>query len=291
MLTLLPALLVICRPLGVLAGCARRTARADHTETGVWARVGSRIARRPRTTWVVTALVLGVASLGILQLNATGLKNKDPFYGTPDSVVGEEVLARHFPAGSGQPGRRDHQGRQGRRGHAPRSRTPPASTAVAPTGRQGRPRLLQGTLTDPADSQAAKDTVGPGAGRGARGARGRRQVGGGTAIVLDTLRASPTDNRVIIPIVLVVVFLILVLLLRALVAPLMLVATVVLSFAAALGLSALVFNHVFGFAGADSVAAAVRVRVPGRARDRLQHLPDDPGARGGARCSARGAAR
>ena len=34
-------------------------------------------------------------------------------------------------------------------------------------------------------------------------------------------------------------------------APLLLVATVVLSFAAALGVSALVFDHVFGFAGAD----------------------------------------
>ena len=79
---------------------------------------------------------------------------------------------------------------------------------------------------------------------------------------------------------LVVVFLILALLLRAIVAPLMLIATVVLSFAAALGVSALVFNHVFHFDGADTVLPAVRVRVPGRAGHRLQHLPDDPGARG-----------
>ena len=85
----------------------------------------------------------------------------------------------------------------------------------------------------------------------------------------------------IIPLVLVVVLLILALLLRAIVAPLVLIGTVVLSFGAALGLSALVFRYVFGFAGADSVDAAVRVRVPGRAGHRLQHLPDDPGARGG----------
>jgi RND superfamily putative drug exporter len=52
--------------------------------------------------------------------------------------------------------------------------------------------------------------------------------------------------------VLVVVFLILGLLLRAILAPLLLVATVVLSFAAALGASALVFRHLFGFAGADT---------------------------------------
>ena len=64
--------------------------------------------------------------------------------------------------------------------------------------------------------------------------------------------ASSADNRLIIPIILVVVFLILAVLLRALVAPLVLLATVVLSFGAALGISALAFKHVFGFAGADS---------------------------------------
>ena len=56
----------------------------------------------------------------------------------------------------------------------------------------------------------------------------------------------------IIPIILAVVFVILMLLLRALVAPVMLIATVVLSFAAALGVSALFFNHVFNFGGADT---------------------------------------
>ncbi len=65
-------------------------------------------------------------------------------------------------------------------------------------------------------------------------------------------RAAQHDRNLIIPIVLVVVLLILVLLLRAIVAPLVLVATVVLSFAAALGVSALVFQHVFGFGGADT---------------------------------------
>ena len=76
-------------------------------------------------------------------------------------------------------------------------------------------------------------------------------VGGGAAFYLDTKVASNRDNKVIIPIVLVVVFLILVGLLRALTAPLILMATVVLSFGAALGLSALLFEYVFGFAGSD----------------------------------------
>jgi RND superfamily putative drug exporter len=77
-------------------------------------------------------------------------------------------------------------------------------------------------------------------------------VGGNTAVNLDVQRAAAHDRNLIIPIILAVVFVILGLLLRALVAPIMLIATVVLSFAAALGISALFFNHVFNFGGADT---------------------------------------
>jgi len=77
-------------------------------------------------------------------------------------------------------------------------------------------------------------------------------VGGGTAINMDVEQYAKHDRNVIIPLVLVVVMIILALLLRAVVAPLVLIGTVVLSFFAALGLSALVFKHLFGFAGADT---------------------------------------
>jgi RND superfamily putative drug exporter len=76
-------------------------------------------------------------------------------------------------------------------------------------------------------------------------------VGGGTAVVYDIEQESARDNRVIIPAILIVIFLVLAVLLRAVVAPLLLVATVVLSFFATLGVCALVFDHVFGFAGTD----------------------------------------
>jgi RND superfamily putative drug exporter len=78
------------------------------------------------------------------------------------------------------------------------------------------------------------------------------KVGGGTAINLDVQRAAAHDRDVIIPLILGVVLLILTGLLRAVVAPLLLLATVVVSFAASLGVSALVFEHLFGFAGADT---------------------------------------
>lgn len=76
-------------------------------------------------------------------------------------------------------------------------------------------------------------------------------VGGDTAVALDINEASTRDERVIIPLVLLVVFVILVLLLRALVAPLLLMATVVLSFLAAVGASMLVYDWLFDFAGVD----------------------------------------
>ena len=78
------------------------------------------------------------------------------------------------------------------------------------------------------------------------------KVGGGTAISKDVESAAAHDRNLLIPLILVVVFVILGLLLRALVAPLVLIATVVLSFGSALGISSLFFKHVFGFAGADT---------------------------------------
>jgi len=111
---------------------------------------------------------------------------------------------------------------------------------------------LEGTLTAPPDSQAASATIdrARAAVHAVPGADAK--VGGNTAINLDVQRAAGHDRNLIIPLILGVVLVILAVLLRALVAPLILLATVVLSFAAALGISALVFNHGFGFGGADT---------------------------------------
>ena len=105
-------------------------------------------------------------------------------------------------------------------------------------------------------------------------------VGGETASNLDARESAARDLRVIVPSVLVVITLVLALLLRSLVAPLLLVATVVLSVGATVGVAALLFDSVFGFPGSDPGDPADRLRLPRRAGDRLQHLPDDPGAGG-----------
>jgi putative drug exporter of the RND superfamily len=250
MLTLLPALLVIF-PRGVFWPYRPGYGSAEPTTRGLWARVGWAIAPRPRLVWVTTAVLLGVLALGLTGLKAGGLTNAQSFRGTPDSVTGQTVLAAHFPAGAGEPV--IVIGSQGSAGplRAAFAATPGIAHVSAPATAAGYV-YLQGTLTAPPDSQAAYDTIDrvraavhavPGA---------RALVGGQSAVTLDVARASAHDRDLLLPLILAVVLVILAILLRALVAPLILTATVVLSFAAALGVSAFFFNHVFGFGGADT---------------------------------------
>ena len=110
---------------------------------------------------------------------------------------------------------------------------------------------IAATLEMSPDTEAARETVREVRDRVHQVEGADAQAGGGTAIFMDILDASDTDNRRVIPAILLVVLLILVVLLRALVAPLVLIATVVLSFFAALGLSALLFEPALGFAGED----------------------------------------
>jgi len=250
MLTLLPALLVIF-PRGVFWPYRPTYGSAEPTTRGLWARVGWAIAPRPRITWITTAVILGVLALGLTGLKASGLTNAQSFRGHPDSVAGEAVLAAHFPAGAGEPVVVIGNPGAAASLRAAFAGTPGIASVTPPVTRAGY-AYLQGTLTSPPDSQAGYATIDrvrsavhavPGA---------HALVGGTTAINLDVARASAHDRNLIIPLILVVVFVILGLLLRALVGPLVLIATVVLSFAAALGVSAFFFDHVFGFGGADT---------------------------------------
>ena len=250
LMTLLPALLVICGrwvfwPVRPALGSAEPSA------TGIWARVGRLIRPRPRAVWVGTAVLLLVASLGLLNLNATGLSQAEMFRGTPESVVGEEVAGRHFPAAVGNPV------------YVLTSAATADEVASAVSGADGigdaaQPQvtgdlaLIQATLTDPFDSPAAYDTIGELRSALDDVGDGEALVGGTTALNLDVQTASQRDNRVVIPLIMLVVLLVLGLLLRSLVAPLVLIATVVLSYGAALGLSALIFDWALGVGASDS---------------------------------------
>jgi putative drug exporter of the RND superfamily len=251
MLTLLPALMVTF-PRGVFWPYRPVYGSAEPTYRGMWARVGWAIAPRPRRVWVTTAVVLGVLALGLTGLKASGLTVAQSYRGHPDSVTGATVLAAHFPGGTGHPVIVIGNASAAAPLRSAFAATP-GITAVTPPVTKAGYAYLQGTLTAPYDSQAAYTTIGrvrsavhavPGA---------SAVVGGDTATNLDGNSANAHDRDLVIPLILAVVFVILGLLLRALVAPLILTATVVLSFAAALGVSAVFFNHVFGFGGADTV--------------------------------------
>jgi RND superfamily putative drug exporter len=196
-------------------------------------------------------VVLGICSLGILQLNAHGLATKDAYTKDFDSVTGQQALIDHHLADTSTPvqvvanagqAQQVGQAMQGIEGIGPPS--PPIV--------KGDVALIRASLDSDPTSKAAFATVDQvrEAVHQVKGADAL--VGGGSAINTDIEQASLRDDKVIIPLVLVVVMLVLMVLLRALLAPLLLVATVVLSFGASLGLSSLIFRHVFGFAGADA---------------------------------------
>ena len=250
MITLLPALLVITGRW-VFWPYKPRYGSPDPTSRGPWARIGQRIARRPRSIWILTAVILAVFSLGLIGFRFGTLTQAQSYRGTPSAVAGEKVLAAHFPAGSGQPVQVIGKATAAAPLRAALASTKGIDTVSPPVVRDGLV-LVQGTLAVPPDSQAAYATVNrvrdavhavPGA---------DAKVGGATAINLDVENYAIRDRNVIIPLVLVVVLIILALLLRAVVAPLLLIGTVILSYFGSLGISAVFFKYVFGFAGADN---------------------------------------
>ncbi|MGH3506205.1 MAG: MMPL family transporter, partial [Nocardioidaceae bacterium] len=259
-LTFLPAVLVL---LGRAAYWPfRPELGSEHPERrGVWAKVADTVQRSPRRWWVgVTVSLMACAALAPL-FQAEGVAQSDLFLDREESVAGQEALARHFPAGSGTPAVIVAPADQWQQVRDVAGDNPGVQRVLPDTGSArpapgAEPRmvdgqvLLEATLADAADSNAAQDTI----------ADLREQldsvstdalVGGETAQLLDGNEISSRDRTVIIPIVLVVILLVLMVLLRSVLAPVLLILTVVLSFAATLGVAGVVFDEVFGWPGAD----------------------------------------
>ncbi|MER6620303.1 MMPL family transporter [Streptomyces sp. NPDC000931] len=248
MVTVLPALLVIAGrwvfwPFVPHEGTPARKPRT------IWSRVGAAVALRPRWSWLTSVAVTGVLALSTAGIGM-GLAQAEMFQDEPESVVAQERISSHYPSGASDPA--DVITRTDRT-----AEVEAAVSAVDGVARveEGGDRTPDGELTalavvleDAPDSRAAKDTIDD-----LREAVNPMDalVGGTTAETLDTQRAADRDLTTVVPIVLLVVLGVLVLLLRALVAPLLLLATVVLSYLAALGASSLLFEHVLGFAGVD----------------------------------------
>jgi putative drug exporter of the RND superfamily len=244
MTMLLPALLVLLGrwvfwPFIPRYGSGGADVAAQH---GIWRRLAGAIGRRPRVIWMATTLGLAALSFGVFGLRL-GQPADDMYTVDVGSVVGQRLIAEHYPSGASSPVRIIAAASSADEVVAAASAVSGVATAQqAGMSADGRWVRVEAVVNDPPDSAAAKNTVDrlrtavhaiPGAGA---------LVGGQTAIALDIERATSHDNRLLMPLILIVVFTVLLLLLRALVAPLLLAASVVLSFVVAWGVGGLLFQ-------------------------------------------------
>ncbi|MCX6444331.1 MAG: MMPL family transporter [Actinobacteria bacterium] len=236
----------------------------DHVLEGIWSKVGNGIGRNPRRSWVISGAVLLLFAFASTTLKTDGLGTVDTFTGNPESVVGQKLLEKHFPGGEGDPTQVVINADKIDVVTAA-LKNAPGVTQIAPQldgiPVEGQPlppvkivngkAILNLTLDKAPDSVEAGNEV-PEIRRLAHAADASSLVGGTSAVYYDVRKANDRDNKTIIPIILFAITIILGLLLRSILSAILLLGTVVLSYFATLGVCALVFNHVFGFAGGDN---------------------------------------
>ncbi|MCA2213979.1 MMPL family transporter [Wangella sp. NEAU-J3] len=246
-LLVLPAALVVCGRGLFWPFVPRAGTDTEAAETGIWARVGRGVARRPGLVTVLSVLVLAVLATGGLGTRL-GLSQTEQFRVQAESVDGLTTLSRYFPAGAAEP--------------AVVLSTPAradqvlAATAATPGVAQARIAERTATVV----RIDATLTAAPATAESYRTIRTLRAnvygqqalVGGSVATELDIRDASRRDLRVVVPVILLVVLLVLGVLLRAVTAAVLLITTVIASFAAALGAGAWLFRTVLDYPALDN---------------------------------------
>jgi RND superfamily putative drug exporter len=246
--TFLPALLLV---FGRVAFWPRapRTGQPSREESRLWAGIGRRVARHPAPVALAAVVVLGGACAGLAALHISN----DPVSsveGHPGSVTGQQLLTEHYPPGAFDP-LTVLTPPQHATAAAAAARSTPGVRTVTPAGRVGHYASNTVTLSVAPYGPGAATAVQALRDRLARDAPGSL-VGGGPAIQYDITQAAHRDTLVLIPLVLVVIMIIIGLLLRAIVAPVVLVATTALSFAASFGLATLLWRYGLGFPGIEA---------------------------------------
>jgi len=246
--TFLPALLLV---FGRAAFWPRppRPGQAGREESRIWSGIGTRVARRPVPVALAAVLLLGAACTSLIALH-TNNTPESPVKGHPGSVIGQELLAAHYPPGMFDP---------------LDLLTPPSEAVSAATAARAAPGVASVTAVPPVGAYSrysvtlSADPYGSRAATVIGGLRDRLDaaapgslVGGGPAIQYDTTQEARHDAALLIPLILVVIFVIIALLLQAVVAALVLVATTALSFAASFGLSNLLWHYGLGYPGIES---------------------------------------
>ena len=212
----------------------------------LWRRVGDRVAARPAMFVTGTLLVLAVMSLGLFRIE-TGLDQADQFLEKPEAISASERLAESFPSGTADPTQ-------------VLTRDDPDAVLATVEQAQG---VSDARITQRGNGITEIDAVldaDPGTDAVAATVLALRDdlasyddthVGGTEATTIDEREGAERDRLVILPLILALVLAALFLLLRSVVAPLLLVATVVATFAASLGVSWWVFTGALGFDALD----------------------------------------
>jgi RND superfamily putative drug exporter len=244
-ITFLPAILLI---LGRAAFWPRvpRYGQAGREDSRAWSAVGGWISRRPAWVTAVSVVLLAAACAGLASLYTTG----DPVAnvkGHVGAVAGEQLLTEHFSGGAIAP--LTVLARPGRvRAAATTARATAGVASVSPSVPLGGYDSLTVVLS-------VAPYGGPG-GAVVSDLRGRLGpdvlVGGDPAVQSDIAQAAKRDDLVVIPLVLAVIFVVIALLLRAIVAPLVLVAATALSFGASFGLASLLWRYGLGYNGINA---------------------------------------
>jgi putative drug exporter of the RND superfamily len=263
-LTLLPALLTIFGRVGFWPRRALVQYEPEHAEVerqGVWRRVGDRVLKAPAPALAVTSIAFVGGAFGLLAYKVD-YSTTSFFKESVEAVEGFELMEQEFPAGVLAPTTVLVERSDGGVTDADLAGAARAAAAVDgvaranPTGVYSKDRrmatvdvVLKGdpftksSLGVVPDIRESVEDLGPGL---------TALVGGGSATQYDFDQAIESDLELIAPIALVVIAVILAILLRALVAPLVLIASVIVSFLCTLGISVLFIRFVVGDAGFDA---------------------------------------
>ena len=246
-LVVLPAALVVCGRGLFWPFVPRVRDESAVVKEGFWTRLGRGVSRRPVLITVISVAVIGVLSLGLSGFSV-GLSQTEQLLGNPESVVAQKIVDKSFSAGLTSQ----------TTVLAPKEAAADATTiaqntrgvdSVAPgESANGRTQLTV-SLTSAPGSDAAFATITRlrSAFANESGAVGKTIVGGRDATALDNRTTSQRDQDLIIPIILAIVFVILAILLRSLIAPVLLIASVLATFFASLGAANWIFAHLLGF--------------------------------------------
>lgn len=233
-----------------------KVGQTPKTENGLWAKLGRGVSKRPVAVSIIGVLVLGALASGAAGVKI-GLSSTEQFLKKPEAVVGQEYLAKAFPAGTTSPSTVIVKNGFADEVVAAAEMVDGVDSAEVAVDGAGKPikndsvTKINVVLNGESRSEEAfaaitalREKV-----HAVEGANAL--VGGQDAQYLDVKNAYAKDQGIIIPLILGLVFIVLVFLLRSLVAPVLLLLTVVGSFFASLGAGWLLFVNVFGFPALD----------------------------------------